>query len=182
MRHLYRFFKPLSSCFALILCRIGAFILLYYFYACAGRSMFCAHFCSGLVSRGQLQIITVDSRCFREAPGNNEVKLGNYGDIGTGTHMQLRYNGVLVPVPSQSGIGTEVLLENQWSFGTGTSYGIGTILTSTGTNMLSLQDLRRISILVQRHARLLIPTSRSLMWIVFKPTLGQNWGGGGLVF
>ena len=81
--------------------------------------MFCVHFRSGLVSRGQLQIIVVDSRCFREAPGSYEVKLGNCGDIGTdtkstgiGTHMQLSYNGVLVPVPNQSGTGTQVLLEN----------------------------------------------------------------------
>ena len=74
--------------------------------------MFRAHFRSGLVSRGQLQIITVNSRRCREAPGNYEVKLGNCGDIGTGTHMQLRSTGVLVPVPNQSGTGTQVLLEN----------------------------------------------------------------------
>ena len=30
--------------------------------------------------------------------------------------------------------------------------------------------------MVQGHACLSIPTSRSLMWIVFKPTLGQNEG------
>ena len=47
--------------------------------------MFCAHFRSGLVSRGQLQIIVVDSRRCQEASGNYEVKLGNCGDIGTGT-------------------------------------------------------------------------------------------------
>ena len=59
--------------------------------------MFRAHFCSGLVSRGELQIIVVDSRRCREAPGNYEVKLGNCGDIstctnsgGTGTHMQFK--------------------------------------------------------------------------------------------
>ena len=75
-----------------------------------------------------------------------------------------------MPIPYQSGTGTQVLLENQWSFG------IGTTLTGTSTNMRSLQDLRGISIFVQGHARLLIPTSRSLMWIVFKPTLGHNWG------
>ena len=47
--------------------------------------MFRAHFRSGLVSRGQLQIIAVNSRHYREAPGNYEVKWGNCGDIGTGT-------------------------------------------------------------------------------------------------
>ena len=52
------------------------------------------------------------------------------------------------------------------------SFGTGTTLTGTGTNMRSLQDLRGISILVQGYARILIPTLRSLMW---KPTLGQNW-------
>ena len=53
-----------------------------------------AHFRIGLVSRGQLQIIAVDSRRCREAPGSYEVKLDNCGDIGTstksggtGTHM-----------------------------------------------------------------------------------------------
>ena len=81
----------------------------------------------------------------------------------------MRYSGAVVPVPNQSGTSTEALLENQWSFGTGTT------LTGTGTNMRSLQDLRGISILVQGYARILIPTLRSLMWIVFKPTLGQNW-------
>ena len=49
-------FKPLSSCFAFVLCRIGVVDLFYYFYACVGCSMFCAHFRSGLVFRGQLQI------------------------------------------------------------------------------------------------------------------------------
>ena len=72
----------------------------------------------------------------------------------------------MVPVPNQSGTGTQVLLEYQWTFGTGTT------LTGTGTNMQSLQNLSGISILVQGHAHILIPTSRSLMWIVFKPTLG----------
>ena len=43
--------------------------------------------------------------------------------------------------------------------------------------MRFLQDLSEISILVQGHARLSITTSRSLMRIVFKPTLGQNKGG-----
>ena len=77
--------------------------------------MFRAHFRSGLVSRGQLQIIAVDSRHCQEAPGNYEVKLGNCGDIGTGTklggtsaHMKLISNGVLVPVPNQCGTGTQV--------------------------------------------------------------------------
>ena len=77
-------------------------------------------FCNGLVSREQLQIIAIDSRRCREAPGSYEVKLGNCGDIGTstksggtGTHMQLRSSGVLVLVPNQSGTGTQVLLENQ---------------------------------------------------------------------
>ena len=82
--------------------------------------MFRAHFCSSLVSRGQFQIIAVDSRCYREASASYEVKLGNCGDIGTstklggtGTHMQLRSSGILVPVPNQSCIDTQVLLENQ---------------------------------------------------------------------
>ena len=82
--------------------------------------MFRAHFRSGLVFIGQLQIITVDSRRCQEAPGNYEVKMGNCGDIGigtksigTGTHMQLSYSGVLVLVPNKSGSGTQVLLENQ---------------------------------------------------------------------
>ena len=70
----------------------------------------------------------------------------------------------MVQVPNQSGTDTQVLLENQWTFGTGTT------LTGTGTNMQSLQNLRGILILVQGQARLLIPTSRSLMWVVFKPT------------
>ena len=56
--------------------------------------MFRAHFRSGLVSRGQLQIIIIDSRYYREVSSSYEVKLGNCGDIGTdtksggtGTHM-----------------------------------------------------------------------------------------------
>ena len=60
------------------------------FSACAGCSMFCAHFRSVLVSRGQLQIIAVDSKCSREASGSYEVKLGNCGDIGTGTKLEVR--------------------------------------------------------------------------------------------
>ena len=52
--------------------------------------------------------------------------------------------------------------------------GTDTTLTGIGTEMRSLQDLRGISISVQWHTRRLIPTSRSIMWIVFKPTLGQN--------
>ena len=75
--------------------------------------MFRAHFHSGLVSRGQLQIIVVDSKRFRDALGSYEVKLGNFGDIGIGTHLQLRCSGVLVSVPNHSGTGTQVLLENQ---------------------------------------------------------------------
>ena len=54
-----------------------------------------AHFRSGLVYRGQLQIIVVDSRSYQEALGSHEVKLGNCGgngtgtkSTGTGTHMQ----------------------------------------------------------------------------------------------
>ena len=75
--------------------------------------MFRAHFHRGLVSRGQLQIIAVNSKRCREALGNYEVKLGNCGDsgtgtksTGTGTHMQLRYSAILVPVPNRSGTGT----------------------------------------------------------------------------
>ena len=82
--------------------------------------MFHAHFRRGLVSRGQLQIIVVDSRRFREAPSSYKMKLGNCGGIGIGTesggtdtHMQLRCSGVLVPVPNQSGTSTQVLLENR---------------------------------------------------------------------
>ena len=82
--------------------------------------MFRAHFRSGLVSRGQLHIIIVDSKGCQEAPGSYEVKLGNCGHIGTGTkssgistHIQLICSGVLVPVPNQSGAGTEVLLKYQ---------------------------------------------------------------------
>ena len=80
--------------------------------------MFRAHFRSGLVSRGQLQIIAVDSRRCREAPGSCEVKLGNCGDIGISLPIQvvlvptcsLRSSGVLVPVPNQCGTGTQVQL------------------------------------------------------------------------
>ena len=82
--------------------------------------MFRAHFRSGLVSRGQLQIIAFDSRRCREAPSSDEVKLGDCGDIGTGTksggtstHMQLRSSEVLVLLPHQSGTDTQELLENQ---------------------------------------------------------------------
>ena len=119
--------------------------------------MFYAHFHSGVVPIGQLQIIAIDSRRCREALGSHEVKLGNSGDIGTGTksggigtHIHLRCSGVLVPVPYQGGTGIT--------------------LTGTSTEVRYLQDLRGISILVQGHAHLLIPTSRSLMWMVFKPT------------
>ena len=75
--------------------------------------MFRAHFRSGFVSRGQLQIIAVDSRLCWEAPGNYEMKLGNYGDIGTGTNS--------------GGIGTHMQFKIQWSLGTGTKQcGTGT--------------------------------------------------------
>ena len=81
--------------------------------------MFHVHFRSGLVSRGQLQIIIVDTRHCREAPDSYEVQLGNFGDTSTGTksggtstHLQLRSSGVLVTVPNQSGTYTQVLLEN----------------------------------------------------------------------
>ena len=77
-----------------------------FFYACASCSMFCEHFRSGLVSRGQLQIIVVDSRRCRKAPGSDEVKLGNCGDIGTGTNS--------------GGSGTHIQFKIQWSLGTGT--------------------------------------------------------------
>ena len=90
------------------------------FNACVGCSVFHAHFRSGLVSRRQLQIIAVKSRRCREAPGSYEAKLGNCGDIGTGTksggtgtHMQLRCSEVLVPVQNQSGTSTQVLLKDQ---------------------------------------------------------------------
>ena len=83
---------------------------------------------------------------------------------GTDTHMQWS-NGTGT---KYSGTGTPSLLEHQCTFGTGTT------LTGTGTNMRSLQDLSGISILVQGQARLSITTLRSLMRIVFKPTLGQN--------
>ena len=68
--------------------------------------MFCEHFCSGLVSKGQLQIIAFDSRHCREASGSYEVKLGNCGDIGTGT--------------KSVGTGTHMQFKIQWSLGTGT--------------------------------------------------------------
>ena len=79
---------------------------------------------------------------------------------GTGTHMQWS-NGIST---KYSGTGTPRLLEYQCTFGTGTT------IIGTGTNMRSLQNLSRISIFVQGHARLSITTSRSLMRIVFKPT------------
>ena len=68
--------------------------------------MFRAHFRSGLVSRGQLQIIVVDSRHCQEALSSYEVKLGNCGDIGTGTNS--------------GGTGTHMQFKIQWSLGTGT--------------------------------------------------------------
>ena len=48
MRQLYRVLSR-GSCFAFVLCRIGAFDLFYRFYACVGYSMSRAHFRSGLV-------------------------------------------------------------------------------------------------------------------------------------
>ena len=42
-------------------------------------------FSSSLVSKGQLQIIAINSRRCQEASGSYVVKLGNCGDIGTGT-------------------------------------------------------------------------------------------------
>ena len=68
--------------------------------------MFRAHFCSGLVSKGQLQIIAVDSRHCREALGSYEVKLGNCGDIGTGA--------------KSVGTDTHMQFKIQWSLGTST--------------------------------------------------------------
>ena len=66
VRQLYRFLSPSAHVFFFILCIIGVVDLFYYFYACAGCSIFRAHFCSGLVSKGQLQIIVVDSKRYRE--------------------------------------------------------------------------------------------------------------------
>ena len=83
---------------------------------------------------------------------------------GTGTHMQWS-NGTGT---KYSGTDTLRLLEYQCTFG------IGTTLTGTSANKRSLQELSGISILVQGHARLSITTLRSIMRIVFKPTLGQN--------
>ena len=76
----------------------------------------------------------------------------------------------MVPVPKGCWSTSGLLVPVPRTFGTGTT------LTGIGTNMRSLQDLSGIPILVQGHACLLIPTSRSLMRIVFEPTLGQNWG------
>ena len=85
------------------------------------------------------------------------MKRGSCGGSGTSTTL----------------IGTDIHM--QWNSGTGTKdSGTNTTVTGTCTNMRSLQGLSRISILVQGHACLLIPTSRSLMRIVFKPALGQN--------
>ena len=101
------------------------------------------------------------------------MKRGSCGGSGTGTtltgigtHMQWN-SGIDT---KDNGTGTLRLLEYQCTFGTGTT------LIGIGTNMRSLQDLSGISILVQGHARLSIPTLRSLMRIVFKPTLGKNGG------
>ena len=84
--------------------------------------------------------------------------------IGTGTQMQWNSG----TGTKDSGTSTPRPLEYQCTFGTSTT------LTGTNTNMRSLQDLRGISIFVQGHALLLIPTSRLLMTIVFKPALGHN--------
>ena len=59
-------------------------------------------------------------------------------------------------------------VEHQYTFGTGTT------LTGTGTNMQSLRDLSRIPILVQGYARISTTTSRSLRIMVFKPIEGQR--------
>ena len=59
-------------------------------------------------------------------------------------------------------------MEHQYTFGTGTT------LTGTGTNMQSLWDLRRIPILVQGYALFSTTTSRSLRRMVFKPIEGQR--------
>ena len=90
------------------------------------------------------------------------MKRGSCGGSGTGTTL--------------TSTGTHM----QWSNGTSTKdSGTGTLRLleyqcGTYTNMRSLQDLSGISILVQGYARLSITTSRSLMRIVFKPTLGQS--------
>ena len=98
------------------------------------------------------------------------MKRGSSGSSGIGTtltdtdtHMQWSSS----TGTKDSGTGTPRLLEYQCIFGTDTT------LTSTGTNMRSLQDLSRISIVVQGHARLSITTLRSLRRIVFKPILGK---------
>ena len=59
-------------------------------------------------------------------------------------------------------------VEHQYTFGTGTT------LTGTSTNVLSLWDLSRILILVQGYARLSTTTSRSLRRMVFKPIEGER--------
>ena len=59
-------------------------------------------------------------------------------------------------------------MEHQYTFGTGTT------ITGTGTNMQSLRDLSRIPIFVQGYARLSTITSRSLRRMVFKPIEGQR--------
>ena len=100
------------------------------------------------------------------------MKRGSYGGNGTGTtltstgtHMQWSSG----TDTKDSGTSTPRLLEYQCTFGTDTT------LTGTDTNMRSLQDLSRISNLVQGHAHLLIPTLRALMRILFNPTLRQSW-------
>ena len=66
MCDIYIGFKPIGLCFAFILCRIGAFDLFYRFYACAGFSMYRAHFHRDLVPknncRSSLSIIAAVRR------------------------------------------------------------------------------------------------------------------------
>ena len=89
----------------------------------------------GTNQMSRAQIIVVDYRCCREAPGSSKVKRGSYGGsgtgttlTGTGTHMQWS-SGTNT---KDSGTGTPGLLEYQCTFGTDTT------LTGTGTNMRSL--------------------------------------------
>ena len=148
---------------------MGDFDLFDWFYACAGCSMSRAHCRSGFVPKNNCRSSLSITAAVGEAPGSATVKRRNCGGSGTGTtlsgtstHMQWS-NGTGT---KYSGTGTPRLLEYQCTFGTGTT------LTGTSTNMRSLQDLSGISIFVQGHARISITTSRSLMRIVFKPTLG----------
>ena len=128
-----------------------------------------AHCRSDLVPENNCRSPLSITAAIGKAPGSATVKRSNCGGSGTGTtltgtstHMQWS-NGTGT---KYSGTGTPRLLDYQRTFGTSTT------LIGTGTNMRSLQDLSGISILVQGHSRLSITTSRSLMRIVFKPTLG----------